>query len=37
MRSAVDFPDPDGPTSTSNSPSSIDRFKSFTACFGVPG
>src|SRR5690606_17785768 len=31
IRSAVDFPHPDGPTSTMNSPSLISRLRSFTA------
>ena len=31
MRSAVVFPQPDGPTSTMNSPSSISRFRELTA------
>ena len=31
MRSAVDFPQPEGPTSTSNSPSSMARLRSETA------
>jgi hypothetical protein len=30
-RSAVDFPHPDGPTSTTNSPSAISRLRSSTA------
>src|SRR6476469_5011920 len=37
MRSAVDFPDPDGPTSTSSSPSSIGSSRLLTAGFVVPG
>src|SRR6202007_2141557 len=37
MRSAVDLPDPDGPTSTSSSPSSIESSSSLTAGFVVPG
>ena len=31
MRSAVDFPQPDGPTRIMNSPSLMPRFMSFTA------
>ena len=31
IRSAVDFPQPDGPTRIMNSPSPIRRFMSFTA------
>ncbi len=31
IRSAVDLPQPDGPTRITNSPSSIVRFMSFTA------
>src|SRR3954454_15378957 len=35
MRSAVDFPQPDGPTRTRNSPSSTTRLKSLTASWPV--
>ena len=31
MRSAVDFPQPEGPTRIMNSPSATSRFMSFTA------
>src|SRR3954449_5116714 len=31
MRSAVDFPQPDGPTRITNSPSAMSRLRSFTA------
>jgi hypothetical protein len=34
IRSAVDLPDPDGPTSTMNSPSAMSNDRSFTA--GTP-
>ena len=34
MRSVVDFPQPEGPRNTKNSPSAIDRFTSRTA--GTP-
>ena len=38
MRSAVDLPEPDGPTSTRNSPSVICRFSLSTArTGGLPG
>src|SRR5258708_5984396 len=36
MRNAVDFPHPDGPTSTMNSPSWISRLRASTALFRVP-
>ena len=37
MRSDVDFPQPDGPTKTKNSPSLTVRFNLFTAGAVVPG
>jgi hypothetical protein len=37
MRSIVDFPQPDGPTRTKNSPSLISRFNLFTAGVVEPG
>ena len=36
MRSAVDLPDPDGPTSTMNSPSPMSRFRASIAGTGLP-
>src|SRR4029453_1316740 len=36
MRSAVDLPDPDGPTSTSSSPSAMSRLRRSTAATSVP-
>src|SRR6266542_3540301 len=36
MRSAVDLPDPDGPTRTSNSPSAMSRLRLSTAATSVP-
>ena len=36
MRSAVDFPDPEGPTRTISSPSSISKFRSSTAGEDIP-
>src|ERR671914_1568195 len=37
IRSAVDFPDPEGPTSTSSSPSAMSRLRLSTAGVSVPG
>src|ERR671915_1790756 len=37
MRSAVDFPDPDGPTRTRSSPSAMSRLRLSTAGLSVPG
>src|SRR5918992_2225081 len=37
MRSAVDFPDPDGPTRTRSSPSAMSRLRLSTAGVSVPG
>ena len=38
IRNAVDFPHPDGPTNTRNSPSATSRFRFFTAFTGgFPG
>src|SRR5829696_2537173 len=37
IRNAVDFPDPDGPTNTMNSPSATSRSNEFTAGIGFPG
>ena len=37
IRSEVDLPQPDGPTSTMNSPSPISRSSSFTAGSEAPG
>src|SRR5215203_1219 len=37
IRNAVDFPDPDGPTRTMNSPSATSRSSAFTAGIGLPG
>ena len=36
IRSVVDFPHPDGPTRTRNSPSSMCRSRSFTAGWSSP-
>ena len=37
MRSAVDLPEPDGPTRTMNSPSAMSRFSLLTDGTGLPG
>src|SRR5918992_4682193 len=37
IRSAVDFPDPEGPTSTRSSPSAMSRLRVSTAGVSVPG
>ena len=37
IRSAVVLPQPDGPTMTTNSPSSIGRLSAFTAGRSAPG
>ena len=37
MRNVVDFPHPDGPTSTRNSPSAMARSRSATAGDSCPG
>ena len=37
IRSVVDFPQPEGPTSTRNSPSPISRSRASTAGASVPG